>query len=173
MRTTSWYCIALLFISLVSSCGNDFNGQTKWKIVVKTDRDGNVTVGNKQDLINAIRSGNSVKIGWGGKGEKHSIEHLGEPIWLAVLDEQEVVAHLDPQVLSITDWKGLSANYSDSTKLSEEWRVVITTKGDFDAVWYDRVTNKQIQRRPQKHPITWFVENYGVEGKVTPLFLNE
>ena len=158
----------ILIIVFLVSCQQrptDLN----FKIVYKCDKEGNTLVGSKKELINRIRGGAELKIGWGGKGEKHSIEHLSEPIWIAILDESEVIAHLDAQVLSKINWEELSADYADTTLLSQEWRVVITTKGEFDAVWYDRINGKLIQHRPQNHVITWFAKNNIEDAK--PLFL--
>lgn len=142
--------------------------QSTWHVVYKNNKQGNTISGSKQELISAIRAGSDIKIGWGSKGKNHSIEHLSNPIWLAILDEKEVVAHLDPQVLSNINWETLSATYKDSLKLREEWRVVITTKGEFDAIWYDKKHDSLIKRRPQNHNITWF-SNYNNKD-IKPLF---
>ncbi|MEM6697014.1 MAG: hypothetical protein AAF599_01360 [Bacteroidota bacterium] len=99
-----------------------------------------------------------MKIGWGSKGETRSIEHLSEPIWIAIPNESEVIVHLAPQVLSGIDWENLTASYQDSIALNQEWRVVISTKGEFDAVWYDRATHQLLRRVPQRHVMTWFVK---------------
>lgn len=156
--------ISLLFLI---SCRSE-NNSTNYKIVYKNDKDGNTLIGSKEALIQQIRGGADLKIGWGFKGKTHSIEHLSEPIWIGVLDESEVIAHIDPQVLSKTDWEQLSANYADSTLLDKEWRVVITSKGEFDAVWYDRKKNQIFNRRPQNHIITWFAK--GSSSNNDPLF---
>jgi len=142
-----------------------------YKVVYKNDRAGNAITGSKNELITSIRAGASIKVGWGFKGENHSIEHLSEPIWIAILDEKEVVVHLDAQVLSKTDWDNLTANYSDSTLLDKEWRVAITTKGEFDAVWYDRKVGEITNRRPQNHTITWFARGHSNDS--VPLYLAE
>lgn len=156
-------CFTLLF----SSCSNK-RVPNEWEIVYKVNRSGEMIIGKKENLINAIRHGADIKIGWGGKGEKYSIEHLSVPIWLAILDEKEVIAHLDPQILSTIQWDSLSANYADPQKLNEEWRVVITSKGEFDAVWYDRKGDSLIKRIPQNHVITWFSKN--IENIANPLY---
>ncbi|MEX0289053.1 MAG: hypothetical protein AB3N14_08060 [Flavobacteriaceae bacterium] len=158
-------CLSALLFSCKSEDKN-----TVYSIIYKNDKEGKVLGGSKEALIGYIRGGAEIKIGWGAKGKSHSIEHLSEPIWLAVLDEAEVIAHLDPQILSKTDWDNLSANYADSTLLNQEWRVVITTKGEFDAVWYDRTTGKLIKRRPQNHTITWFARG---DYNNQPLFLDQ
>jgi len=161
---------SLLFLLFTISC-NQIQQDSNYQIIYKNDKEGNTLLGSKSELINVIRGGGSIKIGWGVKGKNHTIEHLSEPIWLAVLDESEVIAHLDGQILSKVDWENLTANYSDSTRLSQEWRVVITTKGEFDAVWYDRNLGKVVRRSPQNHTLTWFAKDNLDSNK--PLFLQE
>lgn len=130
-----------------------------WVIALKTSKIGERLEGSKAKLIQAIRNGNDIKIGWGSKGKSHTIEHLSEPIWLAILDEKEVLAKLHPQSLPTIDWDSLNANYSNTEILNQEWRVVITTKGTFDAIWYDRKLDTLIKRVPQQHSMTWFVSS--------------
>lgn len=165
--------ILLLFlvITTIIACERQQKPVNDWNIVLKTNENGAVLKGSKENLINAIRSGLDLKIGWGGKSKTIAIEHLSAPIWLAILNEKEVMAHLDPQVLSTIDWDSLNANYKDLEKLQQEWRVVLTTKGDFDAVWYDRKTDTLIRRWPQKHPMTWFAKGASPTDTVAlPLF---
>lgn len=161
--------LIMLSFLLVISCKSETD-ISSFNIVYKNDKEGNAITGSKDDLINCIRGGSEIKIGWGVKGENHSIEHLSVPIWIAVLDESEIIAHLDAQVLSKMDWDNLSANYADSTLLDQEWRVVITSKGEFDAVWYDRKNGNVIKRRPQNHIISWFAKG---TVKNRPLFSKE
>ncbi len=175
-RESAQFCQAVAAEILKGGIANTSNikpqkAKEDWQMVYKTNKEGERVGGNKQHLITAIRQGLPVKIGWGGKGKNHSIEHIATPIWLAVLDEQEVIAHLEPQVLSSTDWENLTANYTNPAKLKEEWRVVITTKGAFDAVWYDRKEHKRTKRVPQQHPLTWMVKGQiDKTGAVKPLF---
>jgi len=150
-----------LLISIISCTENP---DTNWEVALKTDKSGKAVEGSKVKLIQAI------KIGWGSKGKTRSIEHLSEPIWLGILNGQEVTAKLHPQLLGGTvDWDNLSANYSNTDVLSQEWRVVLTTKGSFDAIWYDRKGDSLVRHVPQQHPMTWFVSSNGVERN-TPLF---
>lgn len=159
----------LIFFIFILSCQNQ--SSSNWEVAFKNAKDETTLQGSKAELINAIRQGLPIKIGWGSKGKNHRIEHLSDPIWLAVLDEQEVIAHLSPQVLSKVEWDIPNANYSDAKMLYQEWRVVITTKGSFDAVWYDKKKDTLIKRVPQKHPITWFVKKEkGSSEKAIPLF---
>lgn len=142
----------------------------KWTIVYKNDKQGNTVMGSKKKLINAIRQGLPIRIGWGSKGKTISIEHISEPIWIAVMNEKEVMAQLDPQVFSKINWDNLTATYADSTRLNTEWRVALTTRGDFDAVWYNKTTNEIIRRRPQNHTMSWFVKGYDANLTASPFF---
>lgn len=164
MKKMLLFCLVVLLSSCVKQ-----QPSNDWQIVLKTDRDGGVLKGSKKDLMNAIRNGQDLKIGWGSKREDLSIEHLSVPIWLAILSEKEVMAHLDPQVLSNIDWDSLNVNYKDSDKLQQEWRVVLSTKSNFDAVWYDKKADTLIRRWPQKHIMTWFAKGPS-DKKAVPLF---
>lgn len=157
--------IAIFFIAIILLSCQKKDPNSYWSIAYKNDKSGNVLLGSKEQLINAIRKGASIKIGWGAKGQSHQIEHIAEPIWIAILNEKEVVAHLEPQVMSGTDWEKLTANYADSALVKSEWRVVLTTKGEFDAIWYDRKDHQMTKRRPQKYVITWFIK--GVDNNTT------
>ncbi len=131
-----------------------------WTAIYKHDKEGNALQGSKQNLMEAIRNGFDIRVGWGWKSEErgHSIEHIATPIWIGILDESEVISHLDPQVLSRINWDETNASYADSTLLDLEWRVVLSTKGTFDAVWYNRKTQEIHRRVPQAYTLTWFVD---------------
>lgn len=159
----------ILLLAFFLACTQKPSSSNTWEVVLKTNKDGEVLKGSKAALVDAIRGGADIKIGWGGKREDLSIEHLSSPIWLAILSEQEVMAHLDPQILSGIDWNSLNANYKDPSLLQKEWRVVLTTKGDFDAVWYDKKADTLVRRWPQKHIMTWFAKDHN-EKKAVPLF---
>ncbi len=165
--------ISLVLAIVICSCNQTEQSNSNWLAVYKNDKQGNTIAGSKQELINAIRKGASIRIGWGAKGKNHSIEHLSDPIWLAILEEKEVIAHLDPQMLSAIDWEKYTAHYADTTLVKNMWRVVLDTQGNFDAIWYHPITQKIIERRPQNHTITWFIKNIDLNTKVQPLYVDE
>ncbi len=159
----------ILIVALFISC-QQAKTDNDWKIIYKNDKEGNTLLGSKQNVIDAIRNGADIKIGWGFQGKRHTIEHLSTPIWLAVLDGKEVTARLDPHISGTVDWENLTSTFKDTSKLKEEWRVIITTKGEFDAIWYDRKNDTLIKRVPQNHIMTWFSKNK--KEKPKPLFSN-
>lgn len=148
--------ILLIFVILnYTSCKQE-NNPNKLQVLYKNDKNGVTLLGSKENIIDAIRKGADIKIGWQSETKVRKIEHLSTPVWLAVLNEKEVLAHLDPQVFSVIDWDKLSAAYVDDKMLDVEWRVVLTTSGSFDAVWYNTKADTVVRRIPQNHEMTWF-----------------
>ncbi len=129
-----------------------------WQPVLRINEKGEVIAGSKDQLIQNIRQGKNVKIAWGWKRDNKSIEHISEPTWIAIMNEQDVLFHLDPQVFGGIEWEDRAGTF-ENKNLKEEWRVIIDTNGTFDAVWYDRDNHEVTKRMPQRHRITWFVQN--------------
>ncbi len=137
----------------------------RWEPVLKINEKADVVFGSKQALINAVRQGQDVKIAWGWKRNGKSMEHISVPTWTAILNEEDVLFHIDPQVFGSIVWDSLAGTF-EGEQLTEEWRVIIDTNGTFDAVWYDRSTHKIVRRIPQHHRMTWFVQGVRDETAV-------
>ncbi len=159
-----------IFISLLIFGSCQQTTCNNWHIGLKTDKNGQVLEGSKEHLIKALRSGADLKVGWGWKYKDKSLEHIAEPSWIGILNEKEVYVYLDPQVLSGLSWEDLTANFADSSLVSQEWRVAINSNGSFDAVWIDRNNHEVTRRLPQNHTMTWWV-NQPVNEDVKPYFL--
>ncbi len=71
-----------------------------WKLVYKHNEQGELISGSKNKVIEAVRNGLSIKIGYGVQvNENRSIEHLAEAQFLTVLsikDTVEVFAQISP-----------------------------------------------------------------------------
>ena len=133
-------------------------GSGQWKMIYKHDENGKAILGSKDSLIQAIRLGLPVRVGWGWQMKGKSMEHISDPIWMVVLNEQEVMVHLDPQVLSKVEWDSLEVSYTNFDQLAHEWRVVLTIQGTFDAIWYDLEQHELVRHLPQQHIMSWFVQ---------------
>lgn len=69
----------------------------QWTLVYENDGDGTRLSGDKATLIEAVRSGKSVRIGWTSFGEEVSepiIEHFSLAGTIHILKEKDVYAHL-------------------------------------------------------------------------------
>jgi len=64
----------ILLILFLVSC-KYHTEKPQWNIVYKSDKLGNTLIGSKQDLIDAIRNGNDIKIG-GAQKEKITVLNI-------------------------------------------------------------------------------------------------
>lgn len=148
------------FIAILGSCQQQ-TGSNTYKVVYRNGEDGNGLYGSRQDLIQQIRGGADIKVGWGSKGKTRSIEHLAEPIWISVLNEDHVRVLLEPHYVTS----------SDTSEVNQEWRVTMSTRGEFDALWYDKYIGEAVRIVPQRHPMTWYAR--GKSEHEAPLYLEE
>ena len=79
-----------LLIILFYSCNQTQEFDGGWKLVFKNDENGKVTYGKKVELVNAVRLGYPVRIGWGG----NRVEHIAEADFLTIF-EGEVFAQIN------------------------------------------------------------------------------
>lgn len=130
-----------------------------WQLAYKHDEEGNPITGNKQDLIQAIRAGYSVRIGWGWEREREGellhLEHMATPLYLSIIKDEVVSA--------IIDAHPLLESYIDEQKqvFSEAgnyWQCIMTSQGTFNARVYHRGTGELLKDWPQRHILSWFVE---------------
>lgn len=130
-----------------------------WQLAFKHDEQGKPIAGSKEDLIQAIRSGYSVRIGWGWErerdGELLHLEHMATPLYLSIIKDEVVSA--------IIDAHPLLESYIDEQKQSfseagNYWQCIMTSQGTFNARVYDRGTGALLKDWPQRHILSWFVE---------------
>lgn len=77
--------------------GCSFFLTAQWTLVYENDGKGNHLSGDKAALIEAVRSGQSVRIGWTSFGEEKSapiIEHFSLAETIHILRGEDVYAHL-------------------------------------------------------------------------------
>ena len=104
MKTTIVSLICILFYCNPSLAQD-------WDVALRINKKAEVVEGSKAKLINAIRQGCDVKIAWGWNNGEKSMEHISEPIWTAILNEEDVLFHIDPQVFGEVDWNSLIGSF--------------------------------------------------------------
>ena len=132
----------------------------EWTIAYKNGLNGEVLEGSKELLFSAVRAGQPIQVGWGlGRdvaGERKSVEHVVSPVFLTIVDEQEIAVQLPEHIAAKSYWNIDQALFADPSIM---WRGMLTTKGTFDAVWVNRATGETIRRAPQRAVMTWYVKN--------------
>jgi hypothetical protein len=148
-------------------------GSAGWQAVYKHDENGNPLAGTMDALIDGIRRGYSVRVGWGWEHEIEGtmvrLEHMAQPLFLTVIQEQHVSIVIDahPLLQSYFDIKKQSMQVSGHI-----WQCVLTTQGTFNAKVYNRATGELVRDWPQRQIMTWFLEFPATssESPVRPLY---
>ena len=114
--------LIFLLIALLPSCENAHGTQGGWQKVYQNDAAGNATFGDKQKLIEAVRLGYPVRIGWGST----RVEHVAPADFLTIFDG-EVFGQIKPII-------GQAPRIdSDTTKirfrLQNHWTKISGTNG--------------------------------------------
>lgn len=154
-------CIGILLLLFISVNGQkaDSKRLKGWAAVYSNNEKGEPTQGNIQDLINGLRKGYSVKVGWSWSrkiGDSTiTLEHFAEPIFLSILQESHVSMVINPHPLL--------KNYIDINKQEFDnpnhiWQCVLTTQGTFNAIVYKQATGEMVNNWPQRHKMTWYLE---------------
>jgi hypothetical protein len=143
-----------------------------WKAVYKHDENGQVVDGTMDDLIEGIRKGYNVRVGWGWEKKLGDslvrLEHMAEPVFLTIIQEKQVsvVIEAHPLLSSYIDIENQTIGEGSHT-----WQCVLTTQGEFNAQVHHRATGELIKNWPQRQRMTWFLDypsTHKQKGK--PLF---
>jgi len=85
-------------MTAISSCSlpspassSDYIGSS-WKLIYRNDAEGVGISGSKDRLFDVVRLGYPVRVGYGGKRGDRSIEHVGDAMFLSILDDKEIFA---------------------------------------------------------------------------------
>ena len=76
---------------MLCSCRNLENSNAGWQKVFQNDASGAVVFGDKSKLIEAVRLGYPIRIGWGGM----RVEHVAVADFLTIFEGEEVFAQIN------------------------------------------------------------------------------
>ncbi len=91
MKSFYWLICVLICGVLLVSCQGENTSRAGWQKVFKNAPDGTSLYGSKSDLIDAVRLGYPIRIGWGS----NRIEHVADASFLTVFDDKEVFAQIE------------------------------------------------------------------------------
>lgn len=145
-------------------------------VVFRNGLQGETLAGSRQALLAAIRSGQTVHVGWGfsaARGDQtFSVEHVVAPVFVSIVNGTEVSAQL-PEHIALQHYVDIDRALFDDPAVM--WRGTLTTRGIFDAVWVNRATGTVERRFPQRAAFTWYAmpapattPSLAVPGGVTP-----
>ncbi|HAS44088.1 MAG TPA: hypothetical protein DCS93_26660 [Microscillaceae bacterium] len=156
----SFFCISGYFILQTQAHQTPIVVEdTPWRLVYAHDAQGKATRGNKTHLINAVRNGFPVRVGWGVNFRSGSggIEHVTDAKFLSI-HRGEVFGQVEPIIRQrpFPDKPGIRL---DAEKL-RTWRAIFGTTGETRTAgkgsskegysrrpmyWYVKASNAQLQ----------------------------
>lgn len=146
---------------LMCSCNRSYqepqlNG---WQAIFKHNGQGGVIEGNIDSLIQGIRNGYDVRVGWGWVNEIGDslvrLEHMAKPLYLSIINEKNVSAIIDAHPLLESYFDINKQRFREGGHI---WQCILNTKGEFNAQLYNRSTGALMRDWPQRQIITWFLE---------------
>lgn len=167
--------LAILLLCLAAS--RDLSAQqpsgassSGWRAVFKHDPEGRRLGGDKQQLIDGIRRGLSVRLAWGVRHPRdstRSVEHTALPVFLTIVDDAEVFVQVAEHLALADYWDPANQGIGDP-RLT--WSAVLGTTGTFNALWYNRASGELVRRLPQRVTITWYLEGGSPGQGALPLY---
>ena len=133
-------------------------GYAEWQLVYKNSDTGEPLQGSKERLVDAVRLGLPIRLAWGAvhpRTDKRFVEHVAVPEFLTVVDGEEVFVQIPEHIAQTSYW---DREFQDFNTPAVMWRGLFSTTGRFLAVWYNRATGQTIDRKPQRVPMSWFVD---------------
>ncbi|MEM9933520.1 MAG: hypothetical protein AAF824_07900 [Bacteroidota bacterium] len=161
----------ILSLQVITSCiqpPQEEKTPSGWQAVYKHDEDGLRVAGSIDTLIQGIRKGYDVRVGWGWHrtlsdperiaqiGDSSlSIEHMAEPVFLTIIQEKDVSVVIDAHPLLSSYFTVEGQTFREGGHI---WQCVLTTQGTFNAKVFNRATGELMQDWPQTHRMTWFLD---------------
>ena len=145
-----------------ASCNNNTNSKSntiKWQLIYKNDKDGKAIFGTKETLIEAVRNGEKIRVGWGGRRTNDttkSVEHFADAKFLTISNSKEVFAQIDPIIGQHPDLDSdtLSINFRDSF----QWSIIVGSNGFSDRLNINVLKDSVTGHRNRATEVSWFVK---------------
>ncbi|MDT0608459.1 hypothetical protein [Croceitalea rosinachiae] len=164
--------ILLVFMFVILCSCKDASSHNQWHLAYKNDSNGKTIFGSKQDLILAIRNGEKVRVGFGGRLRSDStltIEHTFEAQFLTILNNKEVYAQMTP----ILGQNPLIEK--DTTNIlfrPTQWNIIVGTNGFSDRITLSLNKDSILSQNQRNMDVSWFLMKVPVNKKEIgiPLF---
>jgi hypothetical protein len=154
MRAILTILLAILFTTCFAQ-----NKSSGWTAVYAHDENGKPTFGSLTELMEGMRKGYALKVGWSWTrtlGDSTvTLEHFAEPVFTTIIQRKTVSIVLPDHPLL--------KSYLDAGKQEFEnpeniWQCILTTQGTFNAKVFKRSTGEEVRNWPQRQKMTWYLE---------------
>ncbi|MEL6923761.1 MAG: hypothetical protein AAFO94_06905 [Bacteroidota bacterium] len=148
----------VLVISILAAC-QPSPSPAGWQLVFRNDENGKVRYGDKSKLVDAVRRGYSIRVGWGGHrpGEPGiSVEHVADAQFLTITNAKEVFAQITPIIGQRPD---LTIDTTSITfRQNIHWTIMMGTNGFSDRLNVDYLADTIAGHRSRPLETSWYVE---------------
>lgn len=146
--------ISLFIVLFFLSCQPSNTTSSGWQKVYKNDKDGKALFGNKNELMEAVRLGYPIRIGFGGS----RVEHVAEADFLTILSNKEVFAQIKPIIGQQPIVKGDTMKLAFRT--NNKWTKIAGTNGYSTALMIDYLQDTIVNGGQDRQGATVWYVNY-------------
>lgn len=156
-----------LVIILFGACQTPNNSNEGWQKVFQNDEKGETIFGNKSELINAVRLGYPIRLGWGS----NRIEHVTDADFLTIFEGEEVFAQINTIVGQVPRIDGDSLKVG--FRMQNHWTKISGTNGYSTSVMIDYLNDTIVGGGVDRYSSsTWYVlyPRHEIEIDARPLW---
>lgn len=157
--------LVILLLS-VTACQSSNETKGGWQKVFQNDQDGKAMFGKKDLLLDAVRLGYPIRIGWGS----NRVEHVADAEFLTIFQGKEVFA----QIKTIVGQAPSIQNDSLKIKLRKEnhWTKIAATNGYANTLMVNYLNDSIVGGREGYTTTSWYVlyPNYHSSIEPVPLW---
>lgn len=147
---TRFYFICCI---LLLGCQAPETTPSGWQLVLKNDATGKAIVGDKAALLDAVRLGYPIRIGWGS----NRVEHVADADFLTIFEGKEVFAQINPIIgqRPAIDGDSLKIHF----RTDNHWVKMAGTNGFSTSFMTDYLQDTIVGKGERYTATTWYV-NY-------------
>lgn len=127
-----------------------------WRHVFSTDQQGKDFAGDRQALLNALRRGSPLRVGWGEADAEGnwSVEEFADAEFTNLMGNRDVVAQLVPALIQTDYIDAGKAGFRDPPLM---WYGMASTDGRFEAIMLEPGSGKVYRKLAQRTHFHWYV----------------
>jgi len=153
----------IILVIALSACNTSYKNEGGWQKVFQNNEKGESLFGEKKDLLDAVRLGYPIRIGWGSR----RVEHVAEAEFLTIFQGKEVFA----QIRTIIGQAPSIQNDSLKIKLRNEnhWTKIAATNGYSNTLMTNYLNDTIVGGREGYSSATWYVLYPNSQKEIKPI----
>lgn len=145
---------------------------SQWQLIYKNSEKGQPLIGEKSYLIDAVRKGFPIRVGFGGRRSNDtlkSVEHLCDAKFITITNGKEVFAQIEPIIAQIPDLDSDTITLKFRGQL--RWSIVVGSNGFSHRLMRNIYTDSIVSSRLRPTAVSWFIQKRNnVHYKAIPLW---